>query len=167
MKKHLLIIALFALSTTLLHSQKISSFSTEQATFFTELETFMSMSNREDLKESYLAFSSYARGGSLTTEQLDSVISVCNEMLGLKMTAKPYFMQFFSIIQSIENQKNSDQKYAAWLDVYRNMLQGVENRKLNPIKTYLKFSESFFTNNAIKYSKSGSNWLSNSDDFHF
>ena len=163
---HKLLLALFVLFASLpLSAQKLTEFSENRSEFVKQMETFMTSSKRKVMQEVYEAFEEQFTGGAFTEEEFVLLRTTCNAMLGQKMSASPYFSNYLKSLTIIKKGDKGAERFVQWHEVLNGFIGDIENRKLNPIKSYLKFSFEFFDKNTLRYSSSGVNWMAKADDF--
>ncbi len=167
MRNHLLVSILFIVFICQNGlGQKITEFSSTQAEYMKELESFMTSSKRKVMEEIFEAFEKQFKGGAFTQEEFVVIHEVSNAMLSQKMTASPYFSSYLETLTIIKKGENGPKKFEDWHNVLKTIIGNIKNRKLTPYKTYLKFSTSFYTDESLRYSKSGVNWIARADDFN-
>lgn len=152
--------------TTASFAQKINEFPADPSQFMDQLEEFMTASKRKDLTDTFKAFKKYYNTGAFSPEEFERIHAVSNAMLSYKMTPNPYFQDYFQTLQIVKTVVGEgESRFDIWHDVLDQVLGRIENRKLKPYKEFLRFSANFFEKKAIRYSKSGISWYSNSDDY--
>ncbi|MFK7979024.1 MAG: hypothetical protein AB8G86_03500, partial [Saprospiraceae bacterium] len=150
-----------------LEAQRLESFSENQNQFFGELKDYMTSSKRKIMDEIFSEFGKRFKGGSFTVEEQDTIMSTCNRMLALKMTASPYFSDYLTSLTHIKKVQNAPQRFMDWHKVLHGLFDDIERRRLKPIKDYLAFSTQLFEHNALKYSTSGGiSWITLADSFN-
>ncbi|MEM1123868.1 MAG: hypothetical protein AAGJ18_25750, partial [Bacteroidota bacterium] len=166
--KQLLFLALFLMSClSHLEAQRLESFSESKNQFTNELKDYMTSSKRKAMNDIFEAFNKRYKGGTFSPEEQDTIRSVCNRMLGLKMTASPYFSDYLTSLTHIKSQYNGPQRFIEWHEVLNKMFDDIERRRLKPIKDYLTFSTGLFEHTALKYATTGGvSWLILADSFN-
>ncbi len=149
-----------------LSAQRLEAFSENHNQFHNELKEYMTSSKRKVMDDIFSEFGKRFKGGSFTMEEKDTIVSLCNKMLQLKMTASPYFSDYLIGLTHIKKQANPSQRFIEWHEVINGLIGDIERRRLKPIKDYLAFSTQLFEHNALKYATSGGvSWLTLADSF--
>ncbi len=148
-------------------AQRLESFSENQNQFFGELKDYMTSSKRKVMDDIFSEFGKRFKGGNFTVTEQDTIMSTCNRMLALKMTASPYFSDYLISLTHIKKVQNAPQRFMDWHKVLHGLFDDIERRRLKPIKDYLAFSTQLFEHNALKYSTSGGiSWFILADSFN-
>jgi len=135
------------------------------ADFLTELEVFMTASKRKILEDAFKEFDKYYSSGVLLDEEKAQIETLANKIIDLKLTASPYMTDLFSCVYATKKSGDGITQFKEWTSVIDEMFSTIENRKVNPIKDFLAFSTTFYSDKALKYSKSGINWKHNTDTY--
>ncbi len=168
MRSHLLIVFILLIgASTSSFGQRLTEFSPTQAEYLKELETFMTSSKRKVMEEVFKAYKKQIEGGAFTEEEFQVIHQTSNAMLGQKMTANPYFRSYLETLTIVKKGENGAESFSNWHRILNGILDNIKNRKLKPFKDYLNFSNTFFQNNSLQYSKSGVNWIGKADKFVF
>ncbi len=133
--------------------------------FLPKLEEFMTSSKRKVLEDSFKAFKSFYTSGLEEDEQI-LVKRVINQMFELKLTASPYFLNYLNALPPAKSHKEG-LMFIDWNSIVLDMIKGIENRKLNPLKDFLNFSPQFFSDKKLKHSESGINWAFSEGAYSF
>ena len=135
--------------------------------FIEQMEVFMTSSKNKKNVESFKSFKKYFVSGGLSEEEQEVIKSTSNEMLRLKMTTSPYFINYYASLKSLRKLDAGIANFKAYHDVVTGMIGDIEGRKISSFKTFLEFSKYFFQDKKLKYSSAGVNWLAMSKDFDF
>lgn len=148
-----------------LHAQRLEAFSEGQEKYLEELKGYMTASKNKSMEDLYDTFEKNVKSGVLTPEEVETIRLSGNLMLGLGMTANPYFTNYLEVLTVIKNAENGAERFAKWQAVLDSMLVNVENRKVKPVSDFLEFSFNFYDKNAIDYSKVGTTWIADATDY--
>lgn len=166
MKKfYLFLLVGLGLSLGKLEAQSLKQFSEDRSKFMGELQAYMTASKRKVMEETYKAFEQVFKNGTFTEEEVTEILETSNLMLSQRMSASPYFSNYLEALTLVKKTSNGDQRFAEWHDILRGMLTGIENRRLKPFQTFLKFSINFFKHQAIRYSQNGTSWYTYTDQY--
>ena len=146
-------------------AQRLTEFSEDQNTFLNELKEYMTSSKQKAMEDIYDEFEAQFKGGAYSQDEFVQIRTTGNLMLGQKMTAKPYFVDYLHCLTIIKKGENGVQRFQEWHKILDQMLADIENRKLKPYKDYLDFSFDFFDKNTLRYSTSGVTWTAVADDY--
>ena len=152
----LLIISCCFLQSTVT-AQRLEKFSDNKLEFYKQLETYMTASKRKVMEKTVEEFGGHFQSGFDAAQQ-DTIISTCNKMLKLKMSASPYFKNYLLSLTQIKNLSNHKGRFYEWHEVIHSMMKDYSKKK-KTIDKYLQFSNNFFQFYALKYSNTGGvNW---------
>ena len=146
------------------NAQQDNVFPEERVDFIKQFKAFFNKSKSKDMESFFKDFESYFHS-SITEEEFPLFREACNAMLSKKMSANPYFKNYLTVVLAIKKNDTDGGKLNEWNDLTVAMVKAIKNRKLKPFKDYLNFSESFFGQNALRYSKSGIKWYYESDKY--
>ncbi len=163
-KKILLPFAAILLFTSAGWSQKDVVFPEERPAFIKEFKDFFTKSKSKQMEDFFDDFEDYFKA-SITEEEFPFFRDVCNEMLGKRMSANPYFKNYLTVVLSIKQSETEGAKLNEWNALTLTMIKAIENRKLKPYKDYLSFSDSFFSKKALRWSKQGMKWYYEADNY--
>ncbi len=157
MKYWISLLFVFFYAINPLQSQRVEEFSIGNS-FIDELNDFMTASKNSSMEDLYKEFDKLFKSGYFTQEQKDTIISTSNLMLKERMTANPYFAGYLKTLGTVKNSEDGDSRFMKWHNVLREVLTTSERRK-KAFKSFVDFSNDYFSNNALKSSKGGVNWL--------
>ncbi|MAT56118.1 MAG: hypothetical protein CMN32_16735 [Saprospirales bacterium] len=157
--------AILFLLSQVSQAQRLEAFSEGQNKYLEELKTYMTASKNSKMEDLYETFEKNVKSGVFSPEEVEQTRLTGNLMLGLRMTANPYFTRYLEVLTVIKNAENGAERFASWHQVLDSMLVNVENRKVKPVSDFLEFSFNFFDKNAIDYSKVGTIWLADATDY--
>lgn len=166
MKKLLFLLPLFLIGTWC-QAQRLEKFSEDRADFLSELEIFMTSSKRKVMIETYEDFVTVFNSGLFNEQEVKQIQKTANGMLAQRMTASPYFQQYLKALSQVKLLADGEVKFKDWHLILDDILGDGEKRKLKPFKEFVQFSNSFFVNNALQYSKSGTSWFAVGQDYSF
>jgi len=148
-----------------LSAQKLDSLSSNSDIFIKELETYMTSSKRKQMEDAFKEFEKYFKSGLFTDEEFAQIVKTTNLMLGQKMKPAPYFLGYTEALTKVKGVENGAVRFIEWHSVLDQMLTSMENRKVKPYDTFLKFSGNFFGNKSLKGSDAGVNWSALAHDY--
>lgn len=154
----LLIGLMLGLSPVLLSSQE-TSFSDDPTRFVGELDEFLKQADRKELKDLFKEFEKRAKSGVITPELMVLIHGHGVQMRNIGMTPSPYFEEYLLALDAMYMAGIRETRMKEWMTVYTEELNAIEKRKFKPVQNFLEFSQYFFTQNALRYSKSGITWL--------
>lgn len=164
LKRILLPFAAILFFTSSAWSQQDNVFPEERSAFIKQFKDFFTKSKSKQMEKFFDDFEDYFKA-SITEEEFPVFRDVCNEMLDKRMSANPYFKNYLTVVLSIKQNETEGAKLNEWNTLTLTMLKEIKNRKLKPFKDYLKFSESFFSKKALRYSKQGMKWYYEADSY--
>ncbi len=134
--------------------------------FINKLDSFFKISNRKDLDESLTILESNIRNKVYTEEDFKVILKNANKMLSLKLTAFPYYYDYFTTINAIKNSANNASKFNKWNEVAFQLLTEAEKiKKVEQIKIFYKFSYHLFDKKALIFSDLATNWYVSNSNF--
>jgi len=151
------------LSLSVLQAQALDQFSENPKEYLDQLEELMTASKRDVMEDLFKEYKKNVEGGAYTEDELKIIIQTSNAMLGQKMKASPYFSDYLTSLLFVKKRENAEQVFTDWHNVLNTILANIVKRKLKPYQEFLKFSKTYLEHNALKYSKSGVNWVAVSD----
>lgn len=163
-KKILFPFAVILLFTSSIWSQKDNVFPEERSSFIKEFRVFFTKGKSKQMENFFDDFEDYFKI-SISDEEFIIFRDVCNEMLEKRMSASSYFKYYLSVVLAIKQNEADDGKLNEWNTLTLKMIKTIQNRKLKPFKDFLKFSESFFSYKALRYSKQGIKWYYEADSY--
>ncbi|MBK7343550.1 MAG: hypothetical protein IPJ06_10945 [Saprospiraceae bacterium] len=149
---------MLVLSPVLLFSQE-TSFSDDPTRFVGELDEFLKQADRKELKDLFKEFEKRAKSGVITPELMVLIHGHGVQMRNIGMTPSPYFEEYLLALDAMFKAGIRETRMKEWMTVYAEELNAIEKRKFKPVQNFLEFSQYFFTQNALRYSKSGITWL--------
>ncbi len=166
MKKILIFLPLLFIGWNI-DAQRLEQFSESRSEFIEEMEGFMTLSKRSVMVETFENFETVFNSGLFNDEEYLQIRKTSNLMLNQRMGASPYFQEYLKALTQVKLLANGEQKFKEWHAILDNILTSDENRITKPFKEFVRFSNSFFVNNALQYSKSGTSWFALADDYSF
>ncbi len=145
-----------------LSAQTLKEFSSDKTVYLEELATYLNVKNRKDTKGVYEKFSKIYP--AIDADQFKHLHTTSNTFLQKRMGVNA-FMEYLNSIIGITKKEDVGRKF----DQYHKILnQVLANSKKSIFQNYLKFSNHFYNENALKYSTSGA-WkvLTNKYEFVF
>ena len=155
---------LFLLLSSVGMAQQDNVFPESRPEFIKQLKEFFTKSKSDSMEDFFKDFESYFNS-SITEEELPKLREVCNAMLEKKMSPNPYFKQYLEVVMLIKQNATEEGKLDEWNTLTATMVKEIKNRKLKPYKDFLAFSNSFFGEKALRYSKQGMKWYYESDAY--
>lgn len=160
------IVVLLLMGQSLLIGQSLDSFSDNRGEFISELKDFMTASKRTMLEEIYDEFEKPFKSGVYTDEEFSTMLATTNRMLEFKMKASPQFKNYLKCLSVIKKTENNEENFIEFHVVLDSLLSNIENRKVKPYNDFLDFSQTFFGQKALRYSKNGVTWTARSEDYN-
>jgi len=164
LKKILFSLAAILLFASSAWAQQDNLFPEERPAFIKQFKDFFTKSKSKQMEEFFDDFEDYFNA-SITEEEFPIFRDVCNEMLGKKMSANPYFKNYLIVVLAVKQNETDGANLNEWNALTLKMIKAIENRKLKPFKDYLSFSESFFSKKALRWSKQGMKWYYDADKY--
>ena len=165
MRSNLLLFCGFLIASFSLSAQAPTAFSEQPAAFVKELGEYLTASQQKKQEQLFKDFEKQYKAGLFTPEEMPVIIATANGMLGQRMTASPYFSQYMKDLLLVKRAENGEARFQQWHGILQKMLADIQNRKVKPYLEFLKFSEAFFAENALRYSRSGVTWRALADEF--
>ncbi len=141
------------------HAQRLEAFSENPQEFLAQLGDYLTAGKQKKMEDLYKSFQKSWQGGRFTPDETQRIHATCNAMLGLRMTANPYFYNYLRALQLVKNAENGEQRFTRWHDMLDSLLANIQNRRFKPFDAFLKFSMDFFEFNALNFRSSGTSWL--------
>jgi hypothetical protein len=164
-KQILLFLLAFTLIASNLMGQARNEFSLAPDEFLKQLGEFTTFSNRMDVEKTYKDFSN--RFKNLSEKETQRVVVTCNTMIGLKMSAIPYFTDYMKSVINVETANGSISSFNQWHDVVDAMMRDIQNRRFEPVRDFLAFSVNFFDKNSFHYVDLSVNWFFDTKKYNF
>lgn len=135
------------------------------AEFLKKLETYVTYSQQQQSISTFKAFETKFKGGAFTDEEQTRLMTICNDMLTLKLNSTPYFTDFLHSATAVES-GGKESRFEKWLTVLEPMIaDAMQIRKFEPIRRFLEFSTDFFDHNALFYGTNSINWYVDNRDY--
>ncbi len=149
-----------------LQGQMLKSFNADPKIFLKEVEGYMTAGRNENCKKAVTTFRELYEGGKISPEQFGYIHGVCDKMIGRKMMATPYFLDYFTAVNALVNDSLAAAKhFPAWSGVTASILDGLRGGRFNDYSNFLQFSIDLFTEKALYYTPNGPIWKCTSPDF--
>ncbi|MCF8237101.1 MAG: hypothetical protein K9I85_03015 [Saprospiraceae bacterium] len=155
----LLSFMLFALLMPVDAISQVPDFSDDPTKFVGELDAFLKQADRKELKDLFKDFEKRVKAGIISPEILLLIREQSVQMREIGMTPSPYFESYLISLEAMYQAGIQERRIREWMTVYTDELNSIEKRKFKPVQNFLDFSQNFFADNALRYSKSGITWL--------
>lgn len=166
MKKLYLLCFLLGIGITL-SAQRLEEFSENPSEFMSQLGSFMTSGKQKALEETFKEFELVFKGGMFDEAEVEEILKTSNIMLEQRMTANPYFGDYFNALLKAKQGLSEKPAFQEWHQVVIELLQDRENRTNKDFRNFLSFSSTFFEHRAIRYTETGTSWYSPGDKFTF
>ncbi len=159
MQKQILVF-LFALAITCTANaqQRLEQFSTNRTEFLTQLKEFIGSSQRKALDEEYKTFAGIFSAGVYTEEEFQKILTIGNEMLKKGVNAGQFAMYLKGLRLVKSDATAGSERFNEWHVILFEIASNIEGRKTKPLSDFLSFSQYFFEDNMLRYSKTGTDW---------
>jgi len=152
LKYILLLIMLF--TTQLIYSQRFKF--TADTSYVRELNDFISKTNRKELKQSFITFSSQWNSDSIPITEKKHIVNISNRLLKKRAAPYPYFNDFMKMISSVLKSENQSIKLSNIINIFNKYTENLKftNRNIDNIfKTIILVvdSNSFYESKALKW----------------
>lgn len=151
----------------LLQAQRLEEFSENPSEFMSQLGSFMTSGKQKALEETFKEFELVFKSGMFDEAEVGQILKTSNSMLSLRMTANPYFGDYFGALLKAKQGMSEKTAFEEWHQVVIDLLNDKDNRTNKDFRNFLKFSSTFFEHRAIRYSDTGTSWYSSTDKFTF
>ncbi|MEM1324760.1 MAG: hypothetical protein AAGI23_02340 [Bacteroidota bacterium] len=166
MHKLSLLFALLFLTQIIFAQRSFEVFSENPPEYLAQLKEYMLAPEVKEMEEQFETFESLMVSGFFTEEEVKTIISTSNRMLGLRMQARAFFYPYLKSLTVIkQNSSNPEQRLAQWQEVLNKSLDDIENKKTKKFAAFLRFSDEFYTNGVLRSSKNGTSWYTRNGDF--
>ena len=169
MNKHMrtliISIASLLLAVNFSFANRPDKFSESRQKFLEEMETFLLVNKQKDTEKLFKTFKTAVTSNHFTDEEFDWIVRTSNSMLDQKLSAKPYFTNYLKGTLSVKKLYKGNEQFVSWHQVLKDVIGDIKNRKFKKIKAFLAFSHVFFTEKALRFSKSGTSWYADGDEF--
>jgi hypothetical protein len=153
--------ALIILLVQPLSAQRLEKFSEDQSEFMKQLLDFMTASKNAEQEKIYWDFDRVARGNVFSQQEFETILSVSNAMMALKMTANPFFSNYLKVLTIVKKDELGETRFRQYHNILDSLLGNIENRKVNPFNDFLEFSYAFLERNALRLGNGSVSWLAN------
>jgi len=141
--------------------RKFDRFSGDPSEFLGQLKQYMTNNQRENLTKTYQEFESLFKSGLFTEEEINTIVTIGNVMLDLRMQANPSFNNYVSCLSTIKkNADNPEARLKEWQDILSKTLSNKSR-----VSSFLEFSERFYKTRTLRYSQNGTSWKSKDGNF--
>ncbi len=162
MKKILLFTFCIYAVTQTIFAQRVEKFSEERNQFLKEMEEMMTQSKTKDMEDIMDKFKKLYKAEFFTPDEIATIISTCNALQLQKLAPNPYYKNYLKVLTVIKNSEIGSSQYKKWHEILNQMLNDIEKRRITPIEVFLDFSDTFFDDNALKFSENGTSWYARS-----
>lgn len=164
-KKAFLLFLFFMMGVLALNAQTATTFSAQPESFFKELDKFINGSKNPKNKEIYDRLVETNKAGKLNAEVLQEIIAMSNVMMERKMTAIPYFTDYYSLINSFYNESTLDkQLFSTWHSHLKNILVNAKKGDNKDFKEMIEFYDNLLIHN-ILFKNTSKQWYADSQNF--
>ena len=133
--------------------------------FMTELSHLMVDNKPKDVAESYANFAQAMGSGLFNEQERALFFATAQFMRSKRLGATPHFKNYLEVLTQIKQNAATSSQLIEWHGVYDKMLRDDENYTTNATGEFLKFSNNFFTRNAINYSPLSVSWFAFGESF--
>ncbi len=135
------------------------------AEFLKKLEAHVTLSQQQQSVAIYKEFEKKFKSGGFTESESTRLMTICNDMLTLKLNANPYFIDLLQSANALES-GTKDSRFEKWISVFEPMVSDAfQIRKFEPIRQFLNFSASFVEQNALFFGTNTINWFVDNKDY--
>ena len=159
MTRIVLFLSCFLLLGGSLNAQRLEKFPEGDKDFLNELTRFVTASKTKSTEELMKLFNELVRDGKFAPEEISALRETGDLMLNRRLSAQPYFTSFIQVIIELKNHEDGAEKVKNWQQLVNAELQDEANFKTKPFLDFIKFSNTFFAEKALRYSSSGVNWV--------
>ncbi|MEZ5044854.1 MAG: hypothetical protein R2828_33460 [Saprospiraceae bacterium] len=151
----------------IIFAQRLEEFSKNPTEFMSQLGSFMTSGKQKALEDTFKEFELVFKSGMFVEEEVEQILKTSNSMLALRMTANPYFGDYFGALLKAKQGLSQKERFKEWHSVVEDLLADNENRTNKDFQEFLRFSATFFEHHAIRYSDTGTSWYGPTDKFSF
>ncbi|MFN7116145.1 MAG: hypothetical protein ACK4TA_05060, partial [Saprospiraceae bacterium] len=148
-------------------AQKLEQFSENRDEFTAQLGSYMTASKQKNQEVLYSEFEKTFKSGIFSDTEFQQILKTGNAMLKYRMTANPFFNEYLEALLMVKKTGNPEQNFNDWHVILDQMLNDIENQKVNPFLEFLRFSKGFFEKAVLRSSDLGTNWYAISDKFEW
>jgi len=146
----LLLLSTIVFLSITLSAQKKYRFSNREDKFLYEYQEFMSLKVSKDTKKKVetqmLVISPFWNSDTLSAKEKQSIISMCNMLIGKRFTAHPSFEYFMDNILALKRDEINKDVFSDWLI---SVNYYVKKRRIGYLHRYLRASTRFFKTHYI------------------
>ncbi len=146
-------------------AQRLEKFSEDPTAFVKELQGYMTAGKNSQMEAVFKDFEKAVKSGIFSPDEMERIRQTGDKMLNQRMTASPYFAGYLKSLPIVRNDELGESRFKNWHIILDSLLSNIENRKLKPYQDFLDFSYGFFSQNALRISSLGTNWLFNASRY--
>jgi hypothetical protein len=167
MHKFFILFAFLFLTQIHLSAQRsFEVFSENPPEYLAQLKEYMLAPEVKEMEEQYEVFESLMASGFFSDEEVKTIISTSNRMLGMRMQARAFFMPYLKSLTVIKQSSSQpEQQLKQWQEVLNQSLDDMTNNKTKAIASFLRFSDKFYTSGTLRFSENGTSWFTRNGDF--
>jgi hypothetical protein len=158
MKKSSFWLFILLLSFSQVKAQRPNSFSFDPSVFIGEFESYMSTSQKREVKDMAEEFSGYYNAGKFSNAQKTMIIRQCNEMLNATCQISPDFEGYLKTINALVS-NNYMNKFDGW----HKTLSASLKRSKDDFQKFLLVSKNIFAENKLLV-LGGYTWVTSTAD---
>lgn len=154
-----------ALSLTTGWAQRPDTLPANPRQYIEALEPYLNAAGNEDLETAFEDIQDLILGGVFTEKEMRRIHRLSNRMLEERLSANPYFKNYFRSLQRVRNLPETERHFIEWHNVLDTLLSEEEDLPVRDFNGFLEFSNAFFTDNTLR--SSGTIWQFLGEQFSF
>ncbi|RME97508.1 MAG: hypothetical protein D6772_10335 [Bacteroidetes bacterium] len=123
----------------------------------------MTEGQSDEIVENFERFQGAFASGAFTSEEQARILALSRAMTARRLTVSNHLHPFFGTVVAIKEKTQSAERFAEWLDVYRELLANNSLNTANKLSNFLNFSWNFYERNALRYSPNSTSWFAFTD----
>jgi len=146
-------------------AQSFKTFPNDTSAFTEALRTYMGPNLNEQNMAVLNNFLDRFRNGTLTEEEKNRVIDVCNRLKARKARGVPYFITYMQTVTLLKDKQVKPEYYTAWEEGLTDLIS-IRRSQLRYVLRYLKITRDFLTNFTL-FASPAVTWRADSASFAF
>ncbi len=123
-------------------------------------------SKREDQVNAAAALQTFYTSGSLDQVMVGDMIEPVNLMLSRRMAQEAYLLPFARTAEALAAYNHGTDRFSRWAAICMELLEGNKSANNKALRTWLEFSEGFYSENALSRSRTRS-WIIDPQGYEF
>ncbi|MCB9082329.1 MAG: hypothetical protein H6555_11535 [Lewinellaceae bacterium] len=159
------LLGLVLLFPLFLAGQRPDTLPTDPNAFIGVLGEQLLATGNKELEEIFKTFEQQFRSGYFAEGERDQVISSLQKMWLKRLSPNPQMRDYLALLTQMKQVAEPERRFREWHKMLDTLLAPQEEQRVNNVATFLDFAAGWFTDQRLRPSDSGTNWLVRASDY--